>query len=367
MKSITFFLKLTALSVVLILSSCTKKNSPPTINDQTFSIDENSIAGTLVGKVVASDIDGQVVSYSIKSGNTNNAFVISQEDGKITINNEDAIDFETNPVFNLTVEVKDNKNKSSFGAITINLNNIEPPTTGLVLYMPFDGNVNDLSSSNNNGIDYTSHNFVTGKKSQGLDFNGTSDYIRLTNTINSQNGLSFSFWLYTRGANGTENNGVIISKYSKVNNTRCFMVYSFGSAALRNDNRLSAAFYSDGSSSTYYHDMTKSYLELSELQVYPNPSLWTITNPTRLTIGTWTHCVVNVTPTAVETWLNGVFCTKKAREYNTYFNSDTEPILIGNCYDSGDGSNNHFNGILDELRIYNRALTNDEIKTLYKE
>jgi len=58
---------------------------------------------------------------------------------------------------------------------------------------------------------------------------------------------------------------------------------------------------------------------------------------------------------------------KKSKGVQHIFNSDTEPILIGNCYDSGDGSNNHFNGILDELRIYNRALTNDEIKTLYKE
>jgi hypothetical protein len=145
------------------------------------------------------------------------------------------------------------------------------------------------------------------------------------------------------------------------------MVYSFGSAALRNDNRLSAAFYSAGTTSTYYHDMTKSYLELSELQVYPNPLLWTITNPTRLTTGHWTHCVVNVTQTAIETWINGKLCTKKSREYTSYFNSDTEPVLIGNNYDCGDGNNNHFNGILDELRIYNRALTDDEIKTLYKE
>lgn len=367
MKTYTFFLNLCILILVLMLSSCVKKNHPPTINDQTFSIDENSTGGTLVGQVLASDEDGQVISYSIKSGNTNNAFSISELDGKITINNEDAIDYETNPSFTLSIEVKDNKNKSSFGNININLNNIEIPTTGLVLYMPFNGNVNDLSINNNNGIDYTSHNYVAGKKSQALDFNGTSDFFRLSSSINSQYGLSFSFWLKTRGAIATENNGSIISKYSKINNTRSFMVYSFGSSATRNDNRLSAAFYSDGSTSTYYHDMTKSYLEPVELLVYPNPSLWTITNPTRLITGEWTHCVVNVTPTTVETWINGKLCTKKSREYTSYFNSNTEPVLIGNNYDIGDGSNNHFNGSLDELRIYNRGLTNYEIKTLFKE
>ena len=232
--------------------------------------------------------------------------------------------------------------------------------------MPFDGNVNDLSSSGNNGIDFTSHNYIAGKRSQALDFNGTSDFVRLTNTINSKYGLSFSFWVKTRGPNGAENNGSIISKYSKINNTRCFMVYSFGSYATRNDNRLSAAFYEYGYSSGE-HDMTKSYLETGELLVYPNPALWTITNPIRLVPGEWTHCLVNLTPTTIETWINGKFCTKKTREYLSYNNNDSEPVLIGNNYDIGEGTNNHFNGVLDELRIYNRGLTVKEIKTLFKE
>ena len=367
MKSFTFFLNSGILMLFLMFSSCVKKNHPPIINDQTFSIDENSPAGTFVGNVLASDEDGQVISFSVKSGNTNDAFSISESDGKISINNEDAVDFETNPGFTLVIEVKDNKNKSSFGNININLNNIEIPTTGLMLYMPFNGNLNDLSGNNNTGIDYTSHNYVAGMRSQALDFNGTTDYVQLTNSINSKYGLSFSFWLKTRGAIATENNGSIVSKYSKINFARSFMVYSFGSNLNRYDNRLGAAFYSDGGSSTYYHDMTKSYLEPVELLVYPNPSLWTITNPTRLIKEEWTHCVVNVTQTAIETWINGKLCTKKSREYTSYFNSNTEPVLIGNNYDCGDGSNNHFNGSLDELRIYNRVLTNDEIKTLFKE
>ena len=367
MKTGPVFVKLCVFMVLLTLVSCQKKYHPPTINDQTFSIDENSVIGTFIGQVLASDEDGQITSFKIKSGNTDNAFDISETDGKITITNEDAIDYETNPVFTLSIEVKNNRNLTSVANISVNLNNIEIPTNGMVLYLPFNGNVNDLSQSINNGIDNTLHNYVTGKKSQALDFNGTTDFIKLTNSINSQNGLSFSFWLKTRGAIATENNGSIVSKYSKTNDTRCFMVYSFGSGTAKYDNRLSAAFYSDGSTSTYYHDMTKSYLEPGELLVYPNTFLWTITNPQRLVVGEWTHCVVNITQTAIETWINGKFCTAKTREYSSYYNSDYEPVLIGNNYDIGDGSNNHFNGTLDELRIYNRVLTNDEIKTLFKE
>jgi hypothetical protein len=366
MKKSALFLKSGILILSLILFSCVKKENSVKMPDQSFSIDENSDPGETVGTVIASDKNNLALSYSIISGNTNSAFNLSGTDGIITVNNSDALDFETTPVFNLLIEAINSKNEKADARIKIKLNNLDMPTAGLVLYMPFDGNVNDLSMNNNIGIDYTSKKYVPGKKSQALDFNGTSDYIMLTNTINSQYGLSFSFWVNTRGAQVTENNGSIISKYSKIYNTRCFMVYSFGSYDTRTDNRLSAAFYEYGASSAY-HDMTKSYLEPADLLPYPNPSLWTILNPTRLIPGEWTHCIVNLTPTAIETWINGKLCTKKTREYTSYSTSDTEPVLIGNNYDIGEGTNNHFNGTLDELRVYNRGLTKKEITTLFKE
>ena len=242
---------------------------------------------------------------------------------------------------------------------------VDPPTNGLLLYYPFDGNVNDFSDNNNDGIDYTSKNYVAGKRHKALDFNGLTDYIQLTNTINSSNGLSFSFWIFSRGPAATENNGVIIGKYNMKSALRCFLVYSFGAYETRNDNRLSAAFYKSGKSSAI-HDHVKSYMEPAELNIFPDPSLWTISKPLRLVPETWTHCVINVTSKTVETWINGVLCTKKQREYDSYFDSYYEPVYIGNNPDLGEGNNNHFNGIIDELRIYSRGLTADEIKILFQ-
>ncbi len=364
MNSISIFSKYCTIILIGILFSCQKRDIPPTVSDQLFSINENSTSGTFVGNVVASDEDGQIVSYVIKSGNKNDAFLISETDGKISVNNEAALDFETNPSFNLTIEVRDNGDKNAFANINIILKDIIAPSTGLLLYIPFDKNVNDSGPYSNNGIDHTSDNFVTGIKSEALDFNGTTDYVALSNTLHSENGLSFSFWIKSRGAANNENNGAIVSKYSKIYNTRCFMVYSFGANDTRSDNQLSAAFYAFGYSSAY-HDMTKSYLEPIDLEVFPNPDLWTITNPKRLVINEWTHCIVNLTPSSVEIWLNGKLCTKKTREYLTYADSDNELVYIGNNNDGGDGTNNHFNGILDELRIYDRELTPEEIKILY--
>src|SRR5450759_1979513 len=111
MTTRTFFLRLSILIMVIILSSCVKKNHPPTIDDQTFSVDENSPVGTSVGKVLAFDEDGQALTYSILGGNTNSAFSISETDGKITVNNKAAIDYEITSSFTLNIEVKDSKNK----------------------------------------------------------------------------------------------------------------------------------------------------------------------------------------------------------------------------------------------------------------
>jgi hypothetical protein len=364
-KSISSFLLLAGL---IILSSCTKKNHPPEIYNQQYTVAENSSPGTIVGKVIATDPDmDTTLTYSITAGNTGDAFDLSSKNGTITIKNEDPVDFETNPTFNLSVQVKDSKNAIASAKVTINLENVSPPTDGLILYYPFDGNMIDSSTSLNDGINFTSGNYVQGRWGEGLDFNGTTDYLRLTKTLDVTNGLSFSFWMKSRGPNGLENNGAIICKYSSTNSARCFMVYSFGAGTARTDNRLSAAFYKYPSSALY-HDQTKSYWEPADLLIFPtDPSYWAIINPQRIPLNTWTHVVVNVTSHHVEVWFNGVICTTKQREYTTYSDSPYEPVFIGDNLAAGDGTNNHFNGILDEMRVYYRALTPKEIKTLYRE
>ncbi|WP_420318203.1 cadherin domain-containing protein [Ekhidna sp.] len=104
------------------------ENAEPVITDQSFSIDENSPNGASVGTVIATDEDGDALTYSITNGNTNNAFAIGSSTGDLTVKTTLALDFETTPSFALNVEVNDGNGGIANATITINLKEIEEAT-----------------------------------------------------------------------------------------------------------------------------------------------------------------------------------------------------------------------------------------------
>jgi hypothetical protein len=108
----------------VITINLTDVNEAPDINNQTFIIDENLPNGSLVGTVTVTDPDaGDTHTFNITAGNTGNAFAINNS-GNITVMTTSAVDFETTPVFILTVEVADAGLLTDIAIITINLNDL---------------------------------------------------------------------------------------------------------------------------------------------------------------------------------------------------------------------------------------------------
>jgi uncharacterized protein YjdB len=106
-------------------------NSIPEINDQTFSVKENSANGTLVGTVLASDPDAdQTLSYSIIGGNSDNIFEINSASGELSIVDNTLLDYETATVHYLTVKVTDSDlfAESNTAVITINVEDVDDQT-----------------------------------------------------------------------------------------------------------------------------------------------------------------------------------------------------------------------------------------------
>jgi len=103
-------------------------NEPPEISDQNFSVNENSAAGTAVGKVSARDPESLPLTYSITGGNTNTAFAVASSTGQITVSNANALNYEVLSSYVLTVKVSDGKNMPT-ARITIAVSNVnESPT-----------------------------------------------------------------------------------------------------------------------------------------------------------------------------------------------------------------------------------------------
>lgn len=110
------------------------ENDVPVVKAATFTLNENSAAGTTVGKVTYTDPDsGQTHTFSIIAGNTGGAFAINPSTGVISVADPTRLDYEATPSFALTVQVTDNGVPALAGSntITVQLRNIdETPIVG---------------------------------------------------------------------------------------------------------------------------------------------------------------------------------------------------------------------------------------------
>ncbi len=108
-------------------------NETPTINDQAFSIDENSSNGTVVGTIVANDPDSGAngsLNYTLTGGTGAAAFNVSTG-GLITVADANALNYESTTSFTLNVQVTDGgaPGLSDTAVITVNLNDINDRPT----------------------------------------------------------------------------------------------------------------------------------------------------------------------------------------------------------------------------------------------
>ena len=101
-------------------------NQSPTISDQTFSIDENSPNGTVIGTIVASDPDGDILTFSSTIDN-NDPFSLSS-DGELTVSDVSLLDFESVAMWGFSVEVDDGNGATATAALTINVVDVNEST-----------------------------------------------------------------------------------------------------------------------------------------------------------------------------------------------------------------------------------------------
>jgi len=75
----------------------------------------------------------------------------------------------------------------------------------------------------------------------------------------------------------------------------------------------------------------------------------------------WHLLVGKYDGSTVSVYVDGKF--ENSSNFNHGIGSNNSELIIGN---DPDCPNRFFNGIIDDIRIYNRALSEEEIKVLYK-
>ena len=115
-------------------------NSPPTVDNQSFDVEENSSNGTSVGTIAASDPDlpGDTLAFSLIGGTGATAFAVDAGSGEITVADSAQLDFEATISFTLQVKVTDASGAIDTANVTINLLNVTATISGTV-FVDVDG------------------------------------------------------------------------------------------------------------------------------------------------------------------------------------------------------------------------------------
>ena len=208
--------------------------------------------------------------------------------------------------------------------------------TGLVGYWPFDGKytnwrsntVTDVSGSGSTGTLFsmsTSSSPVTGKIGQALRFNGTNQYVGLGNVASLSSAITISAWIKPTQIS---NFPMIVCKDVNVDYT--FFIDT------SNANKLALRIGAAGG----LHDALSS---------------------TPITTNTWQHVVGTYDGTTIKVYINGVLAGSRAQ--TGAIPTSAVALNIGSF---NNGGGDFFNGAIDDVRIYSRALSSAEILRLYK-
>lgn len=178
--------------VLTLPDAPTSSNNPPVINAQSFSVNENSTGGTVVGTVVATDPDaGQTLHYTITGGNTGGTFSINFTTGVIQVLDSTALNYEVNPTFNLTVQVTDTGDPqiSNSATVTIHLNNVnETPVANPAGPFSVTENsaagtaVGSVTASDPDAGDTLTYSIVSGNTNGAFSINPSTGAITVANS-----------------------------------------------------------------------------------------------------------------------------------------------------------------------------------------
>jgi hypothetical protein len=165
------------------------QNTSPVINNQNFIVYDSVSEGTIIGTILANDIDTlQSLSYQLISGNSNDVFLLSSATGDLIVNNKSELF--NNDFYQLLIRVTDDFSNplSDSGLVIINVYHVDT-TPAIVNHPPViydqDFDIREDDDLDNLEIKVISYDPDTG---QNLTYSIISGNVDNTFSLNSSSG-----------------------------------------------------------------------------------------------------------------------------------------------------------------------------------
>ena len=208
-----------------------------------------------------------------------------------------------------------------------NVNNNPGSTNDLVIYLPFDEDLEDKSGNDNDGTNHGT-TFATGKINQAASFDGV-DYIEIPDddSLDITNEITLEAWVYPESWDNAHENNI-----------------------------LTKGGDDDWGVWNLHHTNKGFRLELAGQQLFEStPSSG---------LNTWYHIVGTYDTSTMKLYINGMLSHSKS--VTGAIETNNEPLRIGKQFWYGNVYS-YWDGLIDEVKIYNRALSADEVLEHYND
>jgi len=207
---------------------------------------------------------------------------------------------------------------------------------GLIGYYPLNGNAYDSSGNGYDGTENGGIEYVNGIIGQGAKFDGSiTENIKIDKFPEIKHNLTISTWVKPNNFEFTKNNPVITRGYKDEE------IYTLWVDYTKITLMLNLMLNGEGSDRI---DCAAEEININDNQFYHIVAIY------------------NYDYQKISIFLDGDIVHECSYDIPIY--SQSEPLFFGSSYP---GDDDYFKGIIDEIRIYNRALSDKEVQELFHE